>query len=130
MSHCCPARQTLPGAAAVAGFHLKLSVSQLSSGAVSGMAGRSCSFAEDHSQLPSTGSLYLGFLMDVPHEGQGVVGQLLDVLHRVEVLLAVGWKAVKEQFILGLKLVTFPRPPTPKILPLTDSQTKRSPGMH
>lgn len=129
MSCCCPARQTLPGAAALAGFPLKLSVSQLSSGAVSGLSARNCSFAEDHSQLPSTGSLYLGFLVDVPHEGQGVVGQLLDVLHRVEVLLAVSWKAVEEQFILGLKLVTLPRPPTPKILPLADSQAKRSPGM-
>lgn len=39
--------------------------------------------------FPSTSSLYLCFFVDVPHEGQRVVGQLLDVLHCVEVLFAV-----------------------------------------
>lgn len=34
----------------------------------------------------------LGLLVDIPHEGQRVVGHLLDVLNCVEVLFAVGCK--------------------------------------
>lgn len=34
----------------------------------------------------------LGLLVDIPHEGQRVVGHLLDVLNCVEVLFTVGCK--------------------------------------
>lgn len=35
---------------------------------------------------------YLGLLVDVPREGHGVVGDLLDVPDRVEALFIVGCK--------------------------------------
>jgi len=85
---CCPSRQTQPGATGIALFGFEtFSVFQLRTREWTDMAVLLERPRASH--FTSISRLYLCFFMDVPHKGQRVVGQLLDVLNCVEVFFTV-----------------------------------------
>lgn len=84
---CSPSRQTQPGATGIALFEFEtFSVFQRTRE----WTDMAVLFERPKaSHFPSISRLYLCFFMDIPHKGQRVVGQFLNVLNCVEVLLTV-----------------------------------------